>query len=83
MSLESAVMTLLEAGYPIKDASPEVERIRAKVKQEAAVRMAEAAVRRGRDEGDEYREVDDGSGSAGVRKTVEHGRRREPVPAGR
>jgi hypothetical protein len=54
LSLETAVTMLLEAGYPIKDASQEVERIRAKAEQEAAVRMAEAAARRGEPaEGDE------------------------------
>jgi hypothetical protein len=55
---------LLEAGYVIKDASQEVERIRAKAEQEAAVCMAEAAARRGREE-DKDQEEDDGSGSAG------------------
>lgn len=53
LSLETAVTMLLEAGYPIKDASQEVERIRAKAQQEAEVRMAEAAARRGREDGDE------------------------------
>lgn len=50
LSLETAVSMLLEAGYPIKDASQEVARIRAKAEQEAAMRMAEADVRRGRAE---------------------------------
>ncbi|QSS91299.1 hypothetical protein [Streptomyces sp. M54] len=79
LSLETAVAMLLEAGYPIKDASQEVERIRAKAEQEAAERMAEAAARRGRDQDDEDQEEDDGSGSAGVRKVSE----RVPMEAGR
>nr|WBO77822.1 hypothetical protein SBE_001373 [Streptomyces sp. SBE_14.2] len=83
LSLETAVAMLLEAGYPIKDASQEVERIRAKAEQEAAVRMAEAAARRGRGEDDEDQEEDDGSGSAGGRKPVGKVSEREPVEAGR
>ncbi|MFE6592599.1 hypothetical protein [Streptomyces sp. NPDC057781] len=83
LSLETAVAMLLEAGYPIKEASQEVERIRAKAEQEAAVRMAEAAARRGREEDDEDQEEDDGSGSAGVRKPVGKVSEREPVEAGR
>ncbi|MEU7049519.1 hypothetical protein [Streptomyces eurythermus] len=55
LSLGPAVTLLLEAGYPIKDASQEVARIRAKAEQEAAVRMAEARcssrARRGRGPG--------------------------------
>uniref|UniRef100_A0AAU2UXD2 Phage portal protein n=1 Tax=Streptomyces sp. NBC_00003 TaxID=2903608 RepID=A0AAU2UXD2_9ACTN len=81
LSLETAVMMLLEAGYPIKDVSQEVERIRAKAEQEAAVRMAEAAARRGPD--DNADQEGDGSGSASARKTVEQESGREPVPAGR
>ncbi len=83
LSLETAVAMLLEAGYPIKDASQEVERIRAKAEPEAAVRVAEAAARRGPDEDDEYLEEDGASGSAGVRKPVGKVSEREPVEAGR
>ncbi|MBT2366142.1 hypothetical protein J7E88_12695 [Streptomyces sp. ISL-10] len=43
LSLETAVMMLLEAGYPIKDASQEVERIRAKAEQDAAARRGAQA----------------------------------------
>ncbi|MEV0469157.1 hypothetical protein [Streptomyces prunicolor] len=50
LSLETAVAMLVEAGYPIEDASQEVERIRAKAEQEAAMRVAEDAARRGQDE---------------------------------
>jgi hypothetical protein len=73
---------LLEAGYPIKDASQEVERLRARAEQEAAVRMADATARRGREEDDDQEE-DDGSGSAEVRKPVGKVSEREPVEAGR
>ncbi len=83
LSLETAVMMLLEAGYPIKDASQEVERIRAKAEQEAAVRMAEAAARRGPDEDGEDQEESDEPGSAGGRARAEKGSEREPVSAGR
>ncbi|MGW7664112.1 hypothetical protein, partial [Streptomyces sp. NPDC054756] len=82
LSLETAVAMLLEAGYPIKDASQEVERIRVKAEQEAAVRVAEANARRERDEDDGDQEEDDGSGSAGVRKPVGKVSEREPVEAG-
>ncbi|NEC21838.1 hypothetical protein [Streptomyces parvus] len=74
LSLETAVTMLLEAGYPIKDASQEVERIRAKAQQEAEVRMAEAAARRGRDEDEEDQEDDAGPGPAEERKPVGSGR---------
>ncbi|MFD8379092.1 hypothetical protein ACFV2X_11225 [Streptomyces sp. NPDC059679] len=47
LSLETAVQMLLDAGYPIDDASQEVARIRARTEQEAAARLAEAAARRG------------------------------------
>lgn len=47
ISLETAVAMLVDAGYPIKDAAEEVARILAKAQEEAAVRMAEAAARRG------------------------------------
>ncbi|MDH6624395.1 hypothetical protein M2271_002197 [Streptomyces sp. LBL] len=83
LSLETAVMMLLEAGYPIKDASQEVERIRAKAEQEAAVRMAKAAARRGPGEDGEDQEESDEPGSAGGRARAEKGSEREPVSAGR
>jgi hypothetical protein len=52
LSLETAVQMLLDAGYPIDDASQEVARIRAKAEEEAASRVAEAAAGRARlDEG--------------------------------
>ncbi|MEV6420632.1 hypothetical protein [Streptomyces sp. NPDC051662] len=77
LSLETAVAMLLEAGYPVKDASQEVARIRAKAEQEAAARMAEAAARRGREDDDEEQQ-DDGPGVAGAKE-----QEREPVAAGR
>jgi hypothetical protein len=46
LSLETAVAMLVEAGYPIEDASQEVARIRAKAEQEAAMRVGENAARR-------------------------------------
>ncbi len=46
ISLETAVQMLLDAGYPIEDASQEVARIRAKAEEEAATRVAETAARR-------------------------------------
>lgn len=64
LSLETAVAMLMDAGYPIKDAAEEVERIRAKAQEEAATRMAEAAARRGEGEesegDDETEENEDG-----------------------
>lgn len=84
LSLETAVAMLVEAGYPIKDASQEVERIRAKAEQEAASRMAEVAARRGPDEDEEEgREEDDGPGAGGGKKPVGKENEREPVAAGR
>ncbi|MEU6256302.1 hypothetical protein [Streptomyces sp. NPDC047043] len=65
LSLETAVSMLLEAGYPIKDASQEVERIRAKAEQEAAARVAEVAVRRGA----QVPEDGDGQQADGARAT--------------
>ncbi|WP_261951637.1 hypothetical protein [Streptomyces nigrescens] len=81
LSLETAVQMLLEAGYPIKDASQEVERIRAKVEQEAAVRMAEAAARRGPGEDQVGPREGSGPGAAEAKRPVE--REGEPVAAGR
>ncbi|MGW4298341.1 hypothetical protein ACWEHT_01065 [Streptomyces sp. NPDC004646] len=43
LPLETAVMMLPEAGYPIKDASQEVARIKAKTEQEAAERTNPSA----------------------------------------
>lgn len=83
LSLETAVAMLVDAGYPIKDASQEVERIRAKAEQEAASRMAEAAARRGPDEDEEDQEEDDGPGAVGVKKPAGKEKEREPVAAGR
>ncbi|OLZ69508.1 hypothetical protein AV521_18545 [Streptomyces sp. IMTB 2501] len=51
MSLETAVQMLLDAGYPVEDASQEVARIRAKAEQDAAMRITEAAP--GRERGGE------------------------------
>ncbi|MFI2258926.1 hypothetical protein [Streptomyces tubercidicus] len=82
LSLETAVAMLLEAGYPIKDASQEVARIRAKAQQEAEVRMAEAAARRGRGEDEEDQEEDAGPGAGEERKPVKKEGEREPVGAG-
>jgi hypothetical protein len=45
MSLETAVQMLLDAGYPVEDASQEVARIRAKAEQDAAMRIAETTAR--------------------------------------
>ncbi|GAA1919643.1 hypothetical protein [Streptantibioticus ferralitis] len=47
ISLETAVRMLVDAGYPIDDASQEVARIRTRADQEAAARVAEAAAGRG------------------------------------
>ncbi|MER6610145.1 hypothetical protein ABT282_30605 [Streptomyces sp. NPDC000927] len=80
LSLETAVTMLLEAGYPIKDASQEMARIRAKAEQEAAVRMAEAAARRGRDERDGDQGENDGPGPVAAEKPLDE---REPVVADR
>ncbi|MFF4802327.1 hypothetical protein ACFY1U_28645 [Streptomyces sp. NPDC001351] len=52
LSLETAVAMLVEAGYPIEDASQEVARIRAKVEQDAAMRAAEDRARGERDGSD-------------------------------
>ncbi|WP_256638184.1 hypothetical protein [Streptomyces murinus] len=76
LSLETAVMMLVEAGYPIKDASQEVERIRVKAEQEAAAR-------RGPGEGDDDQEERDDPRSTGASATVEKASAREPVSAGR
>ncbi|MFJ2247498.1 hypothetical protein ACIQ9I_03060 [Streptomyces sp. NPDC094461] len=84
LSLETAVSMLLEAGYPIKDASQEVARIRAKAEQEAAARMAEAAARRGpAGEEDQEQAEDNGTGTAEARKPVEKEGEQQPVAAGR
>ncbi|MGW3118516.1 hypothetical protein ACWDBW_15495 [Streptomyces sp. NPDC001107] len=47
ISLETAVQMLLDAGYPIEDASQEVARIRVVAEREAAARVAEAVARKG------------------------------------
>ncbi|MEU0722856.1 hypothetical protein [Streptomyces sp. NPDC006140] len=65
ISLETAVQMLLDAGYPIDDASQEVARIRAKAEEEAAVRLAEAAARRADPEGAMGTEDDPGSAEVG------------------
>ncbi|WP_395371409.1 hypothetical protein OHU45_25625 [Streptomyces tubercidicus] len=83
LSLETAVAMLLEAGYPIKDASQEVARIRAKAQQEAEVRMAEAAAGRGREEDKEDQEEHAGPGAGEERKPVKKESEREPVGSGR
>lgn len=61
LSLETAVAMLMDAGYPIKDASEEVARIRAKAEQEAAIRMAEAAARQGNGDDEEEQAGEDGA----------------------
>ncbi|MDT9689457.1 hypothetical protein Q5762_14145 [Streptomyces sp. P9(2023)] len=81
LSLETAVAMLMDAGYPIKDASQEAALIRAKAEQEAAVRMAEAAARRG--EPDDEEEQEDGRDPAARRGGAVEKREREPVSAGR
>ncbi|WP_145497485.1 hypothetical protein [Streptomyces sp. CFMR 7] len=83
LSLETAVTMLLEAGYPIKDASQEIERIRAKAQQEAETRMAEAAARRGREEDEDDQEGDAGLGAGEERKPVKKDSEREPVGSSR
>ncbi|MGW1914949.1 hypothetical protein ACWCQS_30545 [Streptomyces sp. NPDC002076] len=83
LSLETAVTMLMEAGYPIKDASQEVARIRAKADQEAEVRMAEAAARRGHDEGDGDQEQNGGMAPADGGNRVGMESEREPVAADR
>ncbi|MFF4051964.1 hypothetical protein ACFYZ5_35510 [Streptomyces chartreusis] len=60
LSLETAVAMLLEAGYPIEDASQEVARIRAKAEQDAARRIVENAARREPDAGGEEQAGKDG-----------------------
>ncbi|MGZ0198918.1 hypothetical protein ACNFR7_01630 [Streptomyces sp. RM1] len=82
LSLETAVTMLLEAGYPIKDASQEVERIRAKAQQEAEVRMAEAAARRGPEDRAEDDE-DGGPGPGAESGSVGEGKVHGLVAAGR
>ncbi|MGW3101344.1 hypothetical protein [Streptomyces sp. NPDC001100] len=64
LSLETAVAMLVEAGYPIKDASQEVARIRAKAEQEAALRIAEntAEGRRSADADNDQQEEGSSSG---------------------
>ncbi|MFJ5307447.1 hypothetical protein [Streptomyces sp. NPDC088350] len=64
LSLETAVAMLVEAGYPIEDASQEVARIRAKAEQEAAMRVAEDTARRGRDEDAEDDQQEEGRSAA-------------------
>ncbi|MGW0992022.1 hypothetical protein ACWD5V_01615 [Streptomyces sp. NPDC002523] len=78
LSLETAVAMLMEAGYPIRDASQEVEQIRAKAEQEAAVRLAEAAARRGTS-GEEDAEENDPAAWGG---RAEHDKGRVPDPVG-
>ncbi|MEU6147629.1 hypothetical protein ABZ848_45680 [Streptomyces sp. NPDC047081] len=78
LSLETAVAMLMEAGYPIRDASQEVEQIRAKAEQEAAVRLAEAAARRGAS-GEEDTEENDPAAWGG---RAEHDKGRVPDPVG-
>ena len=63
LSLETAVAMLVEAGYPIEDASQEVARIRAMAEQDVAVRLAEAAGRGEPDgESDQTETVEGASG---------------------
>ncbi|MFF2650460.1 hypothetical protein [Streptomyces sp. NPDC058045] len=83
LSLETAVAMLLEAGYPIRDASQEVERIRAKAQQEAEARMAEAAARHRRDEDEEDLDGDAGPGVGEERNLMKRESEREPVVSGR
>ncbi|WP_043237051.1 hypothetical protein [Streptomyces violaceusniger] len=81
ISLETAVAMLVEAGYPIKDAAEEVERIRAKAQEEAAARMAEAVARRGDvDEESENEEDPERDAGGGAEPSRSSGGR--PVPFG-
>jgi hypothetical protein len=71
LSLETAVQMLMDAGYPIDDASQEVARIRAKAEQDVAARLAEAAARRGEpDQEDPEGEGDPAGKSGGVAERV-------------
>ncbi|MET8679984.1 hypothetical protein ABZW18_20970 [Streptomyces sp. NPDC004647] len=81
LSLETAVAMLMDAGYPIKDASQEVARIRARAEQEAAARVAEAAAVRGAqgEHGDENEDSEHEGTRGGARETGE--RERELVKA--
>lgn len=58
LPLETAVAMLMDAGYPIKDASEEVLRIRVKAEQGAAIRMAEAPARQGTGDDEEGNQED-------------------------
>ena len=64
LSLETAVAMLMEAGYPIEDASQEVARIRAKAEQDAAMRAAEDRARGERDGSD------NGPGDGGAQRAA-------------
>ncbi|NEW77341.1 hypothetical protein [Streptomyces rhizosphaericus] len=82
ISLETAVAMLVDAGYPIKDAAEEVERIRAKAQQDAAVRMAEAVARRGdadEESGDGEQPAESNAGGEGEPSKSSGGR---PAPFG-
>ncbi|WP_406303747.1 hypothetical protein OHA61_17095 [Streptomyces sp. NBC_00885] len=83
LSLETAVAMLMDAGYPIDDASQEVRRIRAKAEQEAAARMAEAAARRGEPDEEKPEGGSDPAAKSGVAAEREKERVPEPVSAGR
>ncbi|MDX3224541.1 hypothetical protein [Streptomyces sp. ME19-01-6] len=82
LSLETAVQMLLDAGYPIDDASQEVARIRTKAEQDTAVRLDEMAARRGepdeqQPEGREESAAEGGGAAEGERPRVS-----VPVSAG-
>ncbi|NUK14064.1 hypothetical protein [Streptomyces lunaelactis] len=79
LSLETAVAMLMDAGYPIKDVSQEVDRIRAKAEQEAEARLAEAIARRG--EPDEE-DPEDENAPAAKSGAVEQERERVTEPVG-
>ncbi|GAA0642764.1 hypothetical protein GCM10009548_04050 [Streptomyces malaysiensis subsp. malaysiensis] len=81
ISLETAVAMLVDAGYPIKDAAKEVERIRTKAQEETAARMAETAARRG-DADDESDGEKPGESNAGGDGESSKGSGGRPVPFG-
>ncbi|MFE0190702.1 hypothetical protein [Streptomyces sp. NPDC058989] len=82
LSLETAVSMLMDAGYPIDDASQEVARIRAKAEQQAAARLAEAAAMRSAqgEHGDENEDGEEGVTRSDSREPGES--RRELIKAG-
>ncbi|MEV6132087.1 hypothetical protein AB0M05_35770 [Streptomyces violaceusniger] len=82
ISLETAVAMLVDAGYPIKDAAEEVERIRAKAQEEAAARMAEVVARGGDADQESENEEKPAESDAGGDGKSPKGSDGRPVPFG-